>query len=120
MPNHRMNKAIAGYHMLMILSSVDRKYSVEEENIIREYLVNEFPIQIPLDNEMDIISNLKNVDKLPHFEKCMDDFYDDATEEDRNNFLEFAIALVKADDDISKEENQFLNRLFEVWEPETE
>ena len=38
-----MNKTIAGYHMLMILSAVDHKFHIEEEKIIREYLFQEFP-----------------------------------------------------------------------------
>jgi hypothetical protein len=46
MPNHRMNKTIAGYHLLMILSAVDRKFHIEEEKIIREYIFQEFPSKL--------------------------------------------------------------------------
>lgn len=118
MPNHRMNKTIAGYHLLMILSAVDFRISANEDEVIREYLVTEFPFHVNLDREMAIISNLKPDEWEGHFLKAMDDFYDDATEEERNNLIQFAIELTKADNVITKEENHFLNLLFEQWEPD--
>lgn len=118
MPNHRMNKTIAGYHLLMILSAVDFRIGANEDEVIREYLVTEFPFHVNLDREMAIISNLKPDEWEGHFLKAMDDFYDDATEEERNNLIQFAIELTKADNVITKEENHFLNLLFEQWEPD--
>ncbi len=118
MPNNRRNKAVAGYHLLMILSAVDFSVSAKEDKVIREYLVEEFPIRVRLDKEMEIISNLKPEEWENHFLKMMDDFYDDATEEERNALLDFAIKLTKADDVITPEENRYLNMLFEQWKPE--
>ncbi|MGN6567535.1 MAG: TerB family tellurite resistance protein [Flavipsychrobacter sp.] len=117
MPNNRMNKTIAGYHLLMILSAVDFRISASEDRIIREYLEQEFPFHVNLDAQMEIISRLKPDEWEGQFLKAMDDFYDDATEEERNNLLNFAIKLAKADNVITKEENRFLNLLFENWEP---
>lgn len=118
MPNHRLNKAIAGYHLLMILSAVDYRVSPAEDIVIRDYLVQEFPIRLNLDREMAIISNLKPEEWQAHFLKMMDDFYDDATEEERHNLIRFAIDLTKADNVITREENHYLNLLFEHWKPE--
>lgn len=118
MPNNRLNKAIAGYHMLMILSAVDFKVTGEEDKVIREYLVEEFPINVSLDREMEIISSLKPDEWEGHFLKMMDDFYDDATEAERRNLLDFAIKLTKADNVITKAENYYLDLLFENWKPE--
>ena len=53
MPNRRMNKTIAGYHMMMILSAVDYRLHSEEEKIIREYLFQEFPFHVNLDKQME-------------------------------------------------------------------
>ena len=64
-----------------------------------------------------MISNLKPDDWEPHFLRMMDDFYDDATDEERKRFLSFAIELTAADNVITKEENYYLNLLFENWEP---
>ncbi|HTN47495.1 MAG TPA: hypothetical protein VL098_14185 [Flavipsychrobacter sp.] len=118
MPNYRLNKTIAGYHLLMILSAVDYRISAEEDKVIRDYLVHEFPFRVNLDREMGIISNLKPNEWKSHFLKMMDDFYDDATEEERNKLIKFAIELTKADNVITKEENDYLNLLFEAWKPE--
>lgn len=85
--------------------------------VIRDYLAQEFPANINLDREMQIISNLGPDDWQGHFLKMMDDFYDDATEEERMRFIQFAVELTKADDVITQEENRYLNLLFENWEP---
>jgi len=115
MPNNRMNKAIAGYHLLMILSAVDFRVTGKEDLVIRQYLVDEFPIHVNLDRQMEVISRLRPNEWEAHFLKAMDDFYDDATEEERRNLLQFAIILAKADNVITKEENHYLNLLFEHW-----
>jgi hypothetical protein len=120
MPNHRMNKTIAGYHLLMILSAVDHKFHIEEEKIIREYIFQEFPFQISLDKEMDIISSLHAEDWHLHFLQCMDDFMDDSTEEERNELIKFAVYLAKADDVITLEENLYLQSIFEAWDYQRE
>lgn len=112
-----MNKAIAGYHILMILSAVDFRLNINEEEVIRAYLVHEFPFHVNLDAQMEKISSLRPDEWEGHFLKAMDDFYDDATPEERNHLLNFAMQLVKADNVITKEENHFLNLLFENWEP---
>jgi Tellurite resistance protein TerB len=116
MPNYRMNKTIAGYHLLMILSAVDFRISGAEDMVIREYLVNEFPFNVNLDKQMEVISRLRPEEWEGHFLKAMDDFYDDATVEERRNLLQFAIILAKADNVITHEENHFLNLLFDHWE----
>ncbi len=115
MPNHRMNKTIAGYHLLMILSAVDFRVTTAEDVVIRNYLVTEFPFRVNLDKQMEVISNLRPDEWERHFIKAMDDFYDDATEAERHSLLAFAIDLAKADNVITKEENHYLNLLFEHW-----
>lgn len=117
MPNNRLNKTIAGYHMLMMLSALDGHVGFPQDVIIRDYLVQEFPFRVNLDREMSIISNLRRDEWEPHFLKMMDDFYDDATEQERKSLLQFALDLVKADNVITARENYFLNLLFEAWEP---
>ena len=116
MPNNRLNKTIAGYHLLMILSAVDYRFHVKEEGIIREYLFQEFPFQVNLDKQMEIISHLRHDEWEAHFDKCIDDFHDDSTEEERVGLLRFALHLAKADDVITKEENYYLQKLFDAWE----
>ena len=116
MPNKRLNKAIAGYHLLMILSAVDFRISGEKDMVIRQYLVNEFPFNVNLDKQMEVISRLKPDEWESHYLKMMDDFYDDATIEERKNLIKFSIKLTKADKVITKEENYYLNLLFETWE----
>ena len=120
MPNHRKNKTMAGYHILMILSAVDFRFHIEEEKIIREFLFQEFPFRINLDNEIAHISNLRHDEWMPHFQKCIDDFHDDATEEERNSLLKFALYLAKADKVITNEENEYLQLLFNSFDHERE
>jgi hypothetical protein len=115
-----MNKTIAGYHLLMILSAVDFRVGAKEDNVIREYLVEEFPFRVNLDKEMEKISRLRPDEWEAHFVKAMDDFYDDATPEERNSLLDFAVQLAAADNVVTKEENYYLNLMFRAWIPEEE
>jgi hypothetical protein len=118
MPNNRKNKTIAGYHLLMILSAVDVRVGVAEDSVIREYIVSEFPFRVNLDKQMEIISGLHPEEWERHYLKMMDDFYDDATEEERTSLIDFAIQLTTADNVVTKEENHYLNLLFEHWKPD--
>jgi len=116
----RTNKTIAGYHLLMILAAADHQFKVSEDMVIREYLIQEFPFDVNLDREMEIISNLLPEEREAHFLKYMDDFYDDGTPDERNNLIQFAIDLTKADNVISVEENRYLQLLFEHWHSDGE
>lgn len=99
----------------MILSAVDFRFNPREDNIIREFIVSEFPFRVNLDKQMEKISGLHPDEWESHFLKYMDDFYDDSTLEERNNFLQFAISLTKADKVITPEENHYLQLLFDYW-----
>lgn len=111
----RTNKAIAGYHLLMILSAVDFKLSSHEDLVIRDYIVKEFPFRLNLDREIEILSTLHPDEWEAHFLKCMDDFYADSLEQERKDLVQFALDLCKADNVITIEENKFLNLLFNTW-----
>jgi hypothetical protein len=114
----KLNKVMAGYHMLMILSQVDGHFAPEEGRVVIKYLQDTFPFRLNLDMELDILSNLDREDYESHFQTCMDDFYEDSTYEERVHFLDFAARLVGADNHVSKEENIFLARLFDAWDSE--
>ena len=111
----KMNKPIAGYHILMILSAVDRKISGKEDLVIKKWIEKEMPLRVNLDNEAEKLSAMKEEDYMIHFQKCIADFYEDSTEEERNDLIQYAIKLAKADNNISPEENIFINELFNEW-----
>lgn len=111
----KLNKPIAGYHILMILSAVDKKFSAKEDLVIEKWLEKEFPLPVNLDIETAFLSQLKEDDYMAHFQKCLADFYEDSTEAERNRLMEVAIKLAKADKQISPEENRFINELFNTW-----
>lgn len=100
----------------MILSAVDFRIKGEKESVIMQYLVQEFPIHVNLDRQMEIIAGLKPHQWESHYLKMMEDFYDDATPAERLNLIRFAIQLAKADNVVTKEENYYLNLLFDNWE----
>ena len=111
-----MNKAVAGYHLLMILSAVDEQFNGKEDKIIKEYLVETFPVKTNLDDEMEILSKMDPSDYPIHFNNAMNAFYLDSTQDERAHFLDFAVKLVVADKNITPKENLFLNELFNAWE----
>ena len=108
----KSNKSIAGYHLLMILSSVDGEFAPEEGLKIQQYLAEEFPFRINLDNELDVIATLHPEDWKDHFEFHARCFLDDSTEKERKDFLAFTKSLIKADDVVSEDEHRFYHHSY--------
>jgi hypothetical protein len=115
-----MSRAVAGYHMLMILSAVDGKFNGKEDKVIRKYMEENYGGLVDLESEMAIISALPPEDYPVHFNNAMNDFYIHSNKTERNHFLDMATRLVAADKKISPKENLFLNELFSAWEEEIE
>ncbi|MPN01228.1 hypothetical protein SDC9_148434 [bioreactor metagenome] len=111
----KSNKSIAGYHLLMILSSVDGEFAPEEGMKIQEYLAEEFPFKINLDNELDVIALLQPEEWKDHFEFHARCFHEDSTEKERLDFIQFAKSLIKADEEVTDREHQFYKLLKNMW-----
>lgn len=111
----KSNKSIAGYHLLMILSSVDGDFDPKEGLLIQQYLAEEFPFKMNLDNELDTIATLQPEQWKDHFEFHAHCFLDDSTEKERKSFIEFAKTLIKADDEVTDREHQFYHLLKNIW-----
>lgn len=114
----KSNKSIAGYHLLMILSSIDGEFAPEEGLKIQEYLAEEFPFRINLDNELDVIATLHPEDWKDHFEFHARCFLEDSTEKERRDFLSFTKSLIKADEVVSEDEHRFYHLLKNLWNME--
>ena len=111
----KSNKSIAGYHLLMILSSVDGEFAPAEGLKVQEYLAEEFPFKMNLDNELDVIATLQPEDWKDHFEFHAHCFLDDSTPEERKSFIQFAKTLIKADEEVSEREHLFYTLLKTIW-----
>ncbi|MBD8018316.1 MULTISPECIES: TerB family tellurite resistance protein [Kaistella] len=111
----KSNKSIAGYHILMILSSVDGEFAPEEGLKFQEFLAEEFPFKVDLDDELDIIATLHPDKWQEHFEFHAQCFYDDSTDEERKSFAEFAKSLIKADEDVTDKEHDYYLQLKKIW-----
>jgi hypothetical protein len=112
----KFNKAIAGYHMLMILSEVDGHFDTYEKRLIGEYIKFSFPVPINLDTENQALASLPRELYMEHFLKVANDFYWDSSPAERNLFIKFAYTLARADRKISREENRFIEALFIQWD----
>ena len=111
----KSNKSIAGYHLLMILSAVDGEVAPEEGMMIQQYLADEFPFKMDLDDELDVIALLKPEDWKTHFQFHAQCFLEDSTKEERISFKKFAKTLIKADEKVSETEHDFYQILKESW-----
>ena len=112
----RFSKTVAGYHMLMILSAVDGQTNDAELEVIKMYMAEHFDDDIDFDQETEVVRNINQSDYPIHFNDAMNSFYMESSAADRNHFLDFAVKLVVADNNISPRENLFLNELFNAWE----
>lgn len=112
------NKAVAGYHILMILSHVDGHFASEEADVVHKYIKQHFATDFNLDEENHFLKTLHPHDYYFHFKVCMDNFYRKSSPTERSSMIDFAVKMVKADRKITREENIFLNELLNGWEPE--
>lgn len=103
----KSNKTIAGYHLLMILSTVNQDFDSRADNIVREFLSQESPFPMNLDNELEEIIQLEQTELKEHFTAKVNDFYDDSTPEERKDFIALVKSLIRADHEITCEENDF-------------
>ena len=112
---NKSNKSIAGFHLLMILASVDGEVASAEGLLIQKYLAEEFPFRINLDNELEILSTLQEEEWKDHFEFHARCFYDDSIEKERVSFAKFSKTLIKADEEVTEREHTYYMLLKNIW-----
>jgi hypothetical protein len=115
----RFSKPVAGYHMLMILSSIDGLSSDKELKIIRKYMSENFSDDIDFDLETEKVRNINPLDYPVHFNNALNSFYLESSMEDRNHFLDFAMKLVSADKQVTPKENLYITELYNAWEADS-
>ncbi|WP_028122354.1 tellurite resistance TerB family protein [Epilithonimonas tenax] len=111
----KSNKPIAGYHLLMILSAVDGIMKPQEGLKIQEYMAEEFPFRLDLDDELETIAQLTSDQWQEHFEFHAKCYEEDSTETERKDFIQFAKSLIKADNKVSDDEHKFYILLKNLW-----
>ncbi|CAN5384587.1 hypothetical protein BH11BAC1_BH11BAC1_04640 [soil metagenome] len=112
------NKAVSGFHILIILSIVDGSFTLEESMVADKYISKHFPDDFSFEEETKFLKLLKPADYFFHFKECMDQFYSKSSLKDRAEFVKYAVEMVNADRKITSEENIYLNELLTGWEPE--
>ena len=112
----RKNKDIAGYLILSILASADGDFDPREGTVIVDYINQNFPLGGNFIEAIDIISTTKEEDYPLLLQQCAEDFYADSTEKERLDFMDFALKLVRADDDVSSDESWMISKLYQFWD----
>ena len=112
----RKNKDVAGYQILSILAEIDGDFSAVEGHVISDYVAANFPLGGNLENAVEELSTTKREDYPLLFQKCAEDFYADSTEKERLEFIEFALQLINADNNVDSNENWMLNKLYQYWD----
>ncbi len=110
-----MNKTEAGFHLLVILSLADGSLQKAESTIILEFLDEHFREPIEIIKEQAFLKACPNEDMLNHFTETAERFYAISSPEERNELIEFAMKVVMADKKMDKQENSYINALFDSW-----
>lgn len=111
-----LNKDIAGFHILSILSETDGDFNPAEGMVIVDYLQKQFPLGGNFDDEIEILSTLNREDYTTHLKRAAEAFYTESTAKERLDFIRFALQLIKADEKVAREEDKMISRLFEWWD----
>jgi uncharacterized tellurite resistance protein B-like protein len=110
-----MNKTEAGFHILMILSLVDGSIHREESSVILDFLEERFHEPIEIIKEQAFLRACPEEERLNHFTETAQHFFKISSQDDRNNLISFAMKVAMADDKMEKEENVYINTLFDCW-----
>lgn len=116
-----MDKITTGYKMLLILANADGEHEKLESEVIKSFLGDEFEAafsRLVIDAEISRYSALSHSQLMQEFDMAMHAFYRNSNKTERAAFLQCAMNLIKADAIISREENEFIDHLFEAWETE--
>jgi uncharacterized tellurite resistance protein B-like protein len=116
-----MDKITAGYKMLLILAHADGEHQILESEVIKAYLGDEFEAafsKLVIEAEISRYSVLSHSQLVQEFDSAMHCFYRNSSKAERAAFLQYAMNLIKADANITREENEFIDHLFEAWETE--
>lgn len=110
-----MNKAIAGYHMLMILSVVDGNYEVAEGKVIVDFLAKNYQLHIDIEKENQALLEVDKHRIPQHFGQSAREFESVTNEEERIDFLMFAYKLIMAEGKLAMEEEKIFISLAHLW-----
>lgn len=111
----KSNKIVAGYHLLTMIATSEGEIDAKADGVIREYLSLESMVRLNLDDELEQIIHLDENTFNTHFEQKAKEFYEDSSNEEREEFKLFAKDLIRADEAISKEENRCYRLLLKSW-----
>lgn len=111
----KSNKTMAGYQILMLMSTIDHQFDPRADQIIREYLSQEAPFMLDLDDELEEIITLNETNVKEYFQDKVKDFYADSTPKEREELVEFSKTLIRADYKITMEETDLFKILLKTW-----
>ena len=111
----KLNKALAGYHLLVIIAHSDGVFSSSEEKVVKEYLSSN-PLELEnLDAVRNRLKEMKNDDRFYHFQQAAVAYFAQSTELERMAFINLVFELIQSDRKITIEENHYLNELYNTW-----
>jgi uncharacterized tellurite resistance protein B-like protein len=111
----KMNKAEAGFHLLMLLSLADNDSIKQEHDVIIDYLNDRFEDSFDLIKEQAFLKVLPNEERENHFRETAEHFYSISSEDERHTLTRFAMDVVMADEDMQNNENKLINLLYDCW-----
>lgn len=112
----KLNKGEAAFHLLGLLSLADGVSDTNEQEVIMEFLDNNYDDGIDLIKEQAFLKALPATEYLIHFEEVCNRFYSLSDADERNRIIEFAMKVVMADKKMTEGENKLIDKLFTSWD----
>lgn len=113
---NRKNKDVAGFQILNILAEIDGDFDPKEGKVIIDYVAKNFPLGGNLEDALEEVSITRGDDYPLLLQKCAEDFYADSNEKERLELIDFALKLLKADDNVDENEDWLINKLYQYWD----
>lgn len=111
----KMNKAEAGFHLLVLLTLADNTMDRTERDVIIDYLNDHFNDDIDLIKEQAFLTALPVEERENHFVEVAQQFFAISNEDERHTITRFAMDVVMADESMKTGENKMINILYDCW-----
>jgi len=110
-----MNLVQAGYEILYILASADDKITTPEINVIKTFLKQNFTGEFDVVKDNQLISILDFSALMVLMVDAAVFFNKNCNQEGKELVLDFALRLIKADEEITEKEKELFIRLGNEW-----
>lgn len=105
----------AGFNILYLFGCADGNVDDSELDVIKDYLMDNYNDEFPLDRELMLINSMSDTEKEDRFREAAYTLNDKLTMDDKMKMLEFSLELITSDRKIDLNEIRYFSTIGDIW-----